>query len=124
MQFLGDLGVDIWLLVAQIVNFLFLLWVLSKFVYKPLIKRIELDEKALVEVQKAQAELEKKEKQLEKKEKQHNTRTKNRARSIITEAEEIASTIKETAQSEAQTEKQAVIDQINKRLAEVSHDNS
>ena len=124
MQFLGDIGVDIGLLIAQIVNFLFLLWVLSKFVYKPLIKRIELDEKALAEVKKAQSALEKREKQLEKKEKQHTIRTKNRAKDIIAEAEEIADSIKETAQNEAQIEKQAVIEQINKRLAEVSHENS
>jgi F-type H+-transporting ATPase subunit b len=123
MQFLGDLGVNIWLLIAQIVNFLFLLWVLSKFVYKPLLKRIELDEKALAEVEKAEIELEKKEKQLETKQKQLNTRTKNRAKAIISEAEEIAKAIKESAQQEAQAEKQAVIDQINRRLAEMSHDN-
>ncbi len=124
MQFLGNLGVDIWLLIAQIVNFVFLLWILSKFVYKPLIKRIEADEVALIEVSKAQELLEKKEKQLEQKEKRYTTRIKNRARTIIVEAEEIAEIIKETAQSESDKEKQAVIAQINKRLVEISHDDN
>jgi len=121
---LGNLGVDIWLLIAQIVNFVFLLWILSKFVYKPLIKRIEADEVALIEVSKAQELLEKKEKQLEQKEKRYTTRIKNRARTIIVEAEEIAEIIKETAQSESDKEKQAVIAQINKRLVEISHDDN
>lgn len=124
MHLLGDLGVDISLLVAQIVNFLFLLWVLSKFVYKPLVEKIESDEKALSEIKNAQAQLEKKEKDLKIREKTHSTQTKNRAKSIIKEAEEIAATIIETAQTEARTEKEAVIKQINRRLAEVSHDNS
>lgn len=122
MHLLGTLGIDIWLLVAQIINFLFLLWVLNKLVYKPIIKRIEADETALIEVKKAQAQLEIQEKKFEQKNKQMTTRVKNRTRAIINEAEEMALMIRQNAQDEADTEKQAVIAQIKQRLAEVSHD--
>ena len=122
MQFLGNLGVDPWLLLAQIVNFVFLLWVLNKFVYKPLLHRIERDEEKLTQITHMQEQLEEKEKQLLIKAKQNTTRMKNRAKKIITEAEEIANSIKHTAQTESESEKELVITQINKRLAEISHD--
>jgi len=43
MELLGKLGVDPRLLLAQIVNFGLLLLILNKFLYKPLIKKIEKD---------------------------------------------------------------------------------
>ncbi len=122
MQLLGNLGVDLGLLFAQIVNFLFLLWLLSKFVYNPLIKRIESDEAILAEVKKAQIVLEERKKDFIFNERKHIIRYKNKAKSIINEAEEIAESIKKTAYSETESEKRAVIAQINQRLAEISHD--
>jgi len=122
MQFLGNLGVDPWLLLAQIVNFVFLLWMLNKFAYKPLLHKIEADELHLTKVKQLQSDLEEKEQKLLIKEKQHATRMKNRAKKIITEAEEIANSIKHTAQTESEIEKKMVITQINKRLEEISHD--
>ena len=124
MEFLGNLGVDVWLLVAQIVNFLFLLWILNKFVYKPILNRIEKDEAVLKHVEEAQLLLTEQEKRLVLKEKQYTTRTKNKAKAIIGEAQEIADTLRETARTEAEQEKEAVIAQVHKRLAEISHDNS
>jgi len=124
MNFLGDIGIDLWLLVAQIVNFLFLLWILSKFVYKPLIARIEKDEKIIQEVSYVQATLTEKEADIARKEKQYTTRTKNKAKAIITEAQEIADIIKDTARIETKHEKEAIIAQVQKRLAEVTHDNN
>jgi len=122
MQLLGSLGIDVSLLVAQIVNFLFLLWILNKFVYQPVIKRIEADEASLAAVKKAQAKLEIEEHKFEIKSKQLSTRARNRSKEIISEAEEMAEAIRKTAQDEADVEKKAVIVQIKQRLAEVSHD--
>ena len=45
MEFLKNLGIDVKLLIAQIINFGLLLWLLKKLLYKPFIKRIEKDEK-------------------------------------------------------------------------------
>ncbi|MCA9361880.1 hypothetical protein KC906_00755 [Candidatus Kaiserbacteria bacterium] len=120
MYFLGSLGIDIGLLIAQLVNFVILLFVLTKFVYKPLLRRIEADEAAIAESERARALVEQKEKQLAAKEKRYLTKTKNEARAVIEEAEEIAKSIREEAQLEMQHEKEAVIAQINQRLAEVN----
>ncbi|HDH31328.1 MAG TPA: hypothetical protein ENH26_00980, partial [Candidatus Wolfebacteria bacterium] len=58
MEFLGNLGIDIKLLIAQIINFGLLLWLLTKFLYKPIIKRIEKDETELKQAQIQKKELE------------------------------------------------------------------
>lgn len=123
MEFLGNLGVDFGLLIAQVVNFVFLMWLLSKLVYKPLMKRIEADEESIMKIVQANKELLEKEEQLEQRVNTDTANTKNRAKVIIAEAEEIAQTIKESALTEARIEKKAVIAQINQRLAEVSYDN-
>lgn len=121
MNFLGNLGVDIWLLLAQIVNFVVLLWVLSKFIYKPIIARIEHDEAVLHEVKTAQLALVEDEIKLEQKIKQHTTRSRKKAKLILDEAAEMATVLRQTAQAETDREKKAVLTQINKRLAEISH---
>ena len=124
MHFLGNLGIDIGLLIAQVVIFVILLWVLSKFVYKPLIKRIEADEAALAESARAEEALVEKERELKLTEQHYLTETKERAKAIIEEAEGIAESIREQAQEETAREKEAVIAQINQRLAEVNRHGS
>lgn len=119
MQFLGNLGIDIWLLIAQIVNFGILLLLLTKFVYKPLIKRIEKDETALKEVYREREELDKKTAELEKEERRRSARSKEQAKEIVKEAEELASDITTRAQEETMKEKEAVIAQIRLRLHEI-----
>ncbi|MCB9810942.1 MAG: hypothetical protein H6779_05115 [Candidatus Nomurabacteria bacterium] len=119
MQLLGILGIDIWLLIAQIVNFALLLWVLTRLVYKPLIRRIEQDEDVIARVKEAEIALVEKEKKLEGKQKRYETRVKNKAKSIIAEAEEIAVEVKERAKEETEREKAAVLAQIRQRLSEI-----
>ena len=119
MHFLGNLGIDLWLLLAQVVNFLILLAVLTKFVYRPLIKRIEADETALAETAKAQKTLEEKEMILEEQHKRNLAQTKEQAKRILTEAEEIAANIREQAQQEMAREKEEVLAQLKKRFIEI-----
>ena len=61
MEILGKLGIDIKLLIAQIINFGLLLWLLKKFLYVPIVRRIEKDERELNEA-KIQTEVLEKEK--------------------------------------------------------------
>lgn len=120
MHFLGNLGIDIGLLIAQLINFVILLLVLTKFVYRPLIKRIEADEAAITEAQHAKERVLEKERELAEKEKHFLVETKTQAKAIIEEAEDIAKNIREQAQAESALEKDAVIAQINQRLNEVN----
>jgi F-type H+-transporting ATPase subunit b len=119
MHFLGNLGIDLSLLFAQVVNFLILLFLLTKFVYKPLLKRIEADEASLEHAARAHAALKKREEEVEIERKKQLEQTKLQAESLIREAEEIAQSIREKAQVETTKEKEAVLAQIKERLSEV-----
>jgi F-type H+-transporting ATPase subunit b len=109
MELLGKLGIDWKLLIAQIINFGLLLWLLTKFLYRPIVKRIEKDEADLKLIQTKRAEL----KREESKVKQEIAAAKKRSKAIIREAENIAAGIKKRTQEEIDKEKKAVIDQIH-----------
>lgn len=122
MEFLGSLGIDVKLLLAQVVNFAILLWFLTKFLYKPIIKRIEQDEADLNEAQTEAKELQKQQELFKKEKAKEVVQAKKRSRKIIKEAEEIANQIKNKAKEESDKEKKAVIKQIKSRLAELKHE--
>ena len=114
MEILGKLGIDIHLLVAQIINFIILLFILNKFVYKPILKEIE---EKNIEDNKKQKELEEKENQLKsqlEEAKNEIIKSKKKANNIIEEAEILAEQIKLRTQEEVEAEKKKVFSQIKK----------
>ena len=121
MEILGNLGIDIKLLIAQIINFGLLLWLLTKFLYKPIIKRIEKDEMELKQAQTQKKELEQKKNEYIAQKNKEMAETKKQVREIIQEAEKIAQEIKKRTSQEATQEKQAVIKQIKSRLSEIEY---
>lgn len=123
MKFLGNLGIDLGLLVAQIINFGLLLLILNHWVYKPIVKKIEEDEEKLKEAQKVKQDLEAEKQNFLTQKSQTEVSVKQHADQIISEAEKIASDIKNKAQLEAEAEKEAVIRQIKSRLNDLDYDN-
>jgi F-type H+-transporting ATPase subunit b len=122
IKFLGQLGIDFRLLIAQIINFGLLLWLLKRFIYRPIIDRIEKDE---VELKKAQTETEKLRQdktQFSQQQKDDLKQTRQQAREVIAEAEEIAEKIKKQAQEAGEEEKQKIIKQIQARLKEIDYE--
>lgn len=122
MELLGKLGIDIKLLIAQILNFTLLLWILTKFLYKPIIKKIEEDEKELDKAKIQSLELKQKKEIFEQKQKKEIEKIREKVTQIINEAENIAISIKERAEKETKEEKAAVIKQIKSRLIEIEED--
>lgn len=122
MSFFGKLGIDPKLLIAQIINFGLLLWLLKKLIYQPVIKKIREDEKKLSKAEKQAEKLKQEREELEKKKQQEISEAKKKARSIIKEAEETEAKIKEEAHKEAEEEKEAVINQIRDRLKDIEND--
>jgi len=116
MKFLGDLGIDIRLLIAQMVNFGLLLWLLAKFLYKPIIKRIERDEIELKQTQIQKEELERQTNDFVDKKKKETVEIKRRAREIIKEAEGIAQGIKKEIREKVDKEALATIKQTKDKL--------
>ncbi len=115
MEILGKLGIDIHLLIAQIINFVILLFILNKFVYKPILEEIKKNKDQKInnesEIKNREQEVEKKLKELENEVK----KSKKEASEIILEAENLAKKIKEKALRETREEKERVIMQIKSR---------
>lgn len=109
MNVLGQLGIDWWLVTAQIVNFVLLLWILKKYVYTPLIKRLERDEKDRADAAKGLQRLEEEKKQLMIDRDASLSETKKRSSQILEEAEAVAEEVKKTMLSEAQESKRVLL---------------
>jgi len=116
MEFLGSLGIDSKLLFAQIVNFGLLLWILNRFLYKPVIKQIEKDEDEMNKVRIQKEDLAEEKRIFVEKKENETKKIKKEAKEIIKKAEEIAFEIKEQVKKETQEEKKEVINQIKARL--------
>lgn len=116
MQFLGKLGIDIKLLIAQMINFGLLLWLLAKFVYKPIINRIEKEEQELERAQEQSEALEKEKESFAKEKKTEIDAAKKQVREIIKEAKIIAKAIKEESRSKTDKEIGGLIAQAKVKL--------
>jgi len=116
MEFLGKVGINFNLLIAQMINFGLLLIILTKLLYKPIIKKVEKDEQELKEA-KIQKEKLEKEKEIFLKDKQKEiAEAKKLSREIIEKAEIIAKEIKKRAQKEAEETKNKMIQQAKIQL--------
>ena len=120
MQLLGSLGIDLKLLLAQIINFAILLWLLNKLLYKPIVKRIESDEEQLRQVEKEKESLTKDRQSFEKEKHDTLIKVKKEAEKIITEAEDISDKMKHRIHAEAEKEKEQIIKQIQSRLKDTN----
>ena len=111
MQFLGNLGIDVNMLVAQIVNFGLLMIVLSYFVYKPTIKVIEENEQALKEGGELKQALEKEKRSFADLQKKTEGEARERNRRSVKELAAMTDTIKSRTQDAAKEESAALIEQ-------------
>lgn len=111
MQFLGRLGIDFHLVVAQIVNFGILTFILFKFVYKPIYKKIEEDEAKLKEAEVKTEELNSKEKSLEEEEKKKREELDEKTQKMIADAEEIAKNLKARTLQKAEERASEILSQ-------------
>jgi len=116
MQFLGNLGIDVSVLVAQIVNFGLLMIALSYFVYKPTIKMIEANEKALEEGEVAKRSLEKEQQSFTELQKKTEAETRERNRRAVKEMSAMTDTIKSKTYDAAKEESAALIEQTKNTL--------
>ena len=115
MNILDNFGVDYKLLIAQIINFVILLWVLSKFIFQPILKKIETKEKEISDLKTQSENLNAEKAKFEQEKSLQDTINKTQYRSIVEEAETIAQKIKERAQKETEKEKELIISQLQKR---------
>ncbi len=116
IKILGQVGIDVYLLIAQIVNFGILLFILKKFIYKPIVDKIENDEKELEEAKDLQDQLAQDKEAFAAQKKSELAKAKKSTRSKIVEAEKVAEDIKTQAKTEAEKEVNTMITQMKKQL--------
>lgn len=134
MEVLGKLGINPLLLIAQIVNFLILLWLLNRFLYKPILKlfkdrstRIEDGIKTAENLKKQAAEAEERHKQYLDEARKEAHRIIEQAtklgdeekKKIIEMANEEARKIVDKTMQEINAEKQNIMSEIKKEVGEM-----
>jgi len=116
MEFLGKLGIDWHILVAQIINFVILLIILNKYLYRPVLSKIKKEKTELEKLIEEKEIFEREKKEILSSRDNNIKEAKLRAKKIIKEAEEISKEIKIKAKKEVELEKKAIIQQLKKRL--------
>ncbi len=118
MEFLKNIGIDLKLLIAQLINFGILLWILTRFLYKPVIEKIEENERLLNKAKQKEKDLKKKLIELKKTEKETIRMAKLKSKEIIKEAEEIAKKIKKESEQRLAKEKEFLKKELRTELEE------
>ena len=111
MALFNQFGLDTHLIIAQMVNFGLLLWLLNKFLYKPILNHIEKDEKILSQALTQKKLLEQEKEKFKKQKRKEIINSKKKSKKIIKEAEFIARAIKKEAQKETEESKKLQMEQ-------------
>lgn len=101
MDFLNDFGVKPVLLAAQAVNFLILLFILKKFLYKPILGMLEKRKEVVAESIKNAEEIEKKLQKISEEREEALKKASKEAEQVIKEATEAANRIISEAHTKA-----------------------
>ncbi|HOW60680.1 MAG TPA: F0F1 ATP synthase subunit B [Candidatus Moranbacteria bacterium] len=116
MELLNNLGINAKLLIAQIVNFLILLFVLYKFAYGPVLKLLDERTKKIERGLKDAEDAQKKLSEISGKEKEILIKAKKQAQEIVAKAEEIAIKNKEEIIASAKEQSEKIIADSNRKI--------
>ncbi len=114
--FLGNIGIDLKLLAAQIINFTLLLLILGKFLYKPMVEKVEKEEKELSEARKEKDDLEKEKKSFDKEKERELSKLREESQTILVEAQTIAQKIRKDAQKIGEEDVSKLTEQAKEHL--------
>ncbi|MCL4338722.1 hypothetical protein M1271_03470 [Patescibacteria group bacterium] len=114
--FLGNIGIDLKLLVAQIINFTLLLLILGKFLYKPMIEKVEKEERELSEARKEKDDLEKEKRSFDKEKERELSKLREESQTILAEAQTIAQKIRKDAQKMGEEDVSKLTEQAKEHL--------
>src|SRR5216117_3381702 len=85
-QLINNFGINTYLLIAQIVNFLIILYLLKRFAYKPIMELLEKRRKTIEEGEKNAAKAEKALQEATEKEKEILRKAQNESKKILSDA--------------------------------------
>jgi F-type H+-transporting ATPase subunit b len=116
MELLNNLGINGKLLIAQIINFLILLWVLHKFAYGPVIKMLDNRTKKIEKGLKDAEESHKKLAEISEKEQVVLVEARKQAQEIIKKSEESASLQAQEILASAKDQTQRMLETAQKQI--------
>ncbi len=119
MEALGKLGIHPLLLIAQIVNFIILLWLLNRFLYKPILKLFKDRSTKIEEGIKTAEDLKKQATESEVKQKAYIEEAKKEAHRIVEQATKLGDDEKKKIVALANDEAKKIVE---KTMAEIDHE--
>ncbi len=134
MDIFGQFGIEVKSLIEQIFNFVILLVILQKLLYKPLIDILEKRKKDIEDSAKKLENIEKKSQELKEKTEDDLADAREKSQEIIARAEKQASETRKKAQAEAheqaneiishakksiEAEKESLIDSVQKEIVQL-----
>lgn len=117
MEILSKLGIDLRILVAQLVNFALVLFVLHRFAYKPLLALLEKREKTIEQSMQHAKEIEKKLNDTTEREASVLAKARREAAALIEEAAKVAEQKRATTLEKAKDDVAAVIADAKAKIA-------
>lgn len=118
MELLGKLGIDWKLLIAQVVNFLVLLFILHRFAYKPVLKMLDDRSSKIEKGLKDAEDSQKKLREIAQKEIEIIRDAREEAQIIVMKAEDIARKNKEEIITEAKNNSEKILKDAEKKIEE------
>lgn len=120
-ELISKLGIDFRLLIAQIVNFFILLFVLYRFAYKPILNALEKRSKRIEQSLKDAKAIEEKMKASDAAYEAKVTEAEKKAEAVMVEARAQAEQLRESMLAGAKTEIQALVVKTQGEVAELKH---
>lgn len=117
MDFLKDFGVEPILLLAQMVNFAILLFILKRFLYKPILKVLEERKNKIATSMKQSEQIQKKFEELDVKQQEILDNARNESAQIIDAAKSEAKTLANQIQIEASNQAEQALKRAQETLA-------
>ncbi len=106
---IGALGVNLWNFIFQLVSFLILLWLLSRFVYKPIMKMLDERRERAAEIVETSDRVKREMAETEVRQKQILEEARVQAQKIIGQAQDVADKKRQDAEGEAQKAAEAIL---------------
>lgn len=113
-----NLGIDYKLLIAQIVNFGLLFFVVSKYVAKPFLNAVQMERRGDVEKERILKELQTKEERMLEEEKKWNKSMKEKEEKILNDAKKKADAVRVEILAEAKSEADSIVERGKKQVEE------
>ena len=115
-MFLGKIGIDIKLILAQILNFVLLLIILNRILYRPVLKNLKERTEKIKQLEEKEKLLQKREEELIKRKEEIIQKTKERARKILEEAKKISQEEREKMLEKTEREIRTLMEETGKKI--------